>query len=118
MKTVIFVSDSSLDVYSNKALIGTEAYRSFLEILAIFNLSINDTLLYNEKDLRVIEEIAVSDLSVKVVTIGDVSKEIIEDLSIPFYALPPINKLPKEQSLDFDIQMKECLGFINDYQDP
>ena len=117
MRTVIFISDSNLDVFSNRALVGTEAYRSFLEYLSLFDVSINEALLYNEKDLRTIEAIAVSDMSVKVITMGSLAEEAIEHLSIPYYALPPIDKAPNLQSLDFDLKLKGALEFINDYQD-
>lgn len=115
MKTVIFVSDSNLDVYSNRALIGTEAYRSFLELLAYFDLSINDSLLYNETDFRTIEAIATADMSVRVITLGSTPERMAKELNIPYYALPSIDKLPAEQSLDFKTELRECREFINDY---
>jgi hypothetical protein len=116
MLTVIFVSDSTLDVFTDKALVGSNVYQSFLEYMSIFDLSPNDTLLYNDKQSLIIEAIAVADKEVKVISIGKKSKEILNDLNVPFYALPPIDETPNLQSLEFKTILGECSEFIHDYQ--
>lgn len=117
MKTAIFVSDSSLDVYNDRALIGTEAYRVFLEYLAVFDLSINDALLYNEKDCHIIEAIAVNDSSVRVMTLGQVAEEAIKGLNVPYFPLPDLSTKQLDlQSLNFHSVLNDCKDYIHDHR--
>lgn len=114
MKTVIFVSDSNLDVYNDRALIGTEAYRVFLEYLAVFDLSINDTLLYNEKDCPIIEAIAVNDSSVRVMTLGETAEQAMTELNVPFFPLPDLQAKQQDlQSLNFQSVLNDCKDYIH-----
>jgi len=115
MKTVIFVSDSDVDAYNDRALIGTEAYRVFLEYLHVLDLSINDTLLYNEKDSRKIEAIAVADPDVRVITLGARAQEAMESLNVPYFALPHLerNTTPL-RSLNFESVLNDCKDYVHD----
>lgn len=116
MNTVIFVSDSKNDVYADRALLGTDAYKVFLEYLNVLGVSINDALLYNDKDFRKIDAIARADETVRIVTLGKVAEEVIKRLAIPYFALPVINEDNSSlQSLDFNVLIKSCKDYIHDY---
>lgn len=114
-KTVIFVSDSALDVYNDRALLGTTAYRVFLEYLYTLDLHVRDVLLYNEKDSRTIEAIAVNDGGVRVVTLGKVAEEVMKELNVPYFSLPDLSaKMQDLQSFDFKVMLNNCKDYVHD----
>lgn len=116
-KTVIFVSDSALDVYNDRALLGTTAYRVFLDYIYYLDLHVRDVLLYNEKDSRTIEAIAVNDGGVRVVTLGEVAEQVMKELSVPYFPLPDLSSNMQDlQSLNFSIVLNNCKDYVHDYK--